>query len=190
MDFYVESFLGSITGSGIAKSYGYSMLTFEKLSNHFPKCLNHFIFLPAIYEGSNCPLFLITLVFFIIGFLVGVKQYLLVVLICVSLMASDVEYLFINLLLFVYLLEKCLLRSFAHFKWGSFLFIRVVRILYIFQIQVPYQINSLQIFSPTGGSGDCLSVLVKVYCEAWTTLTWMKFSLSVFSSHLCFWCQT
>ena len=73
MDFYVENFLESITRSGIAKSYGYFMLTLEKLSNHFPKCLNHFIFLPAIYEGSNFPLFLITLAFFIIGFLVGVK---------------------------------------------------------------------------------------------------------------------
>ena len=69
----MESFLGSITRSGIAKSYGYSMLTFEKLSSHFPECLNHFIFLPAIHEGSNFPLFLITLAFLIIGFLVGVK---------------------------------------------------------------------------------------------------------------------
>ena len=62
-------------------------------------------------------------VFFIPAMLVGVIWYLIVVLICISLMANEVEHLFVYLLaISVTSLKKCLFRSFNHLKIGLFIF--------------------------------------------------------------------
>ena len=112
-----------IARSGTVEPCGSSMPNFwRNCQSVFKKCLNH---LYSHWQCTSVPIslyprqHLLLPVFLIAVILLDVNCYLVVLLICISLIANDGVHLFMCFLaIHLPSLKKCLLRSFAHFVIG------------------------------------------------------------------------
>ena len=154
VSFQISVFSRYMPKSGIAGSYGSSIFSFSRnlhtllhsgcTNLHSQKQCRRVPFSPHPFQH------LLFVDFSMMAILTGVTWYLIVFLICISLIISNVEHLFMYLLaIWMYSWKNICLVPQPIFKMDClFSCYRIVRVLYIFWILTPYLVYGLQIFSP------------------------------------------
>uniref|UniRef100_A0A8D0QDY8 Uncharacterized protein n=1 Tax=Sus scrofa TaxID=9823 RepID=A0A8D0QDY8_PIG len=137
MSFLSRVLSGYMPKSGNSGSYGSSMYSFLRYLHNVLK--SGCTFPPTVQEASlfstSPPAFVICDLL-MIAILTGVRWYLMIVLICISLIIRDVVHCFkCFLAICISFLEKCLFRLFAHLSIGllAFFAIELYRLLLYFR---------------------------------------------------------